>query len=59
MYVGNDGGLWRTHNARAATSQEECPIGDDPGPPMDIAWENMNNGYGGDPVLSRRHRPRP
>ncbi|MFH1419953.1 MAG: hypothetical protein ABII12_16895, partial [Planctomycetota bacterium] len=46
VYVGNDGGLFRTTNARAATSQEECPIGPDPGPPPDIVWENMNNGYG-------------
>jgi len=46
MYVGNDGGIWRTANARAATSQEECPIGADPGPPPEIVWENMNNGFG-------------
>ncbi|NNE07976.1 MAG: hypothetical protein HKN20_05370, partial [Gemmatimonadetes bacterium] len=46
MYVGNDGGLFRTQNARAATSQEECAIGENPGPPPDIAWENLNNGYG-------------
>jgi photosystem II stability/assembly factor-like uncharacterized protein len=45
MFVGNDGGLYRTANARAATTQEECPIGPDPGPPPDIIWENMNNGY--------------
>jgi photosystem II stability/assembly factor-like uncharacterized protein len=45
MYVGNDGGLFRTLNARAATSQEECAIGEDPGPPPDIAWEHINNGY--------------
>jgi photosystem II stability/assembly factor-like uncharacterized protein len=45
MFVGNDGGLYRTANARAATTQEECPIGLDPGPPPDIVWENMNNGY--------------
>ncbi len=46
MYVGNDGGLYRTTNARAATSQEECAIGPDPGPPPEIVWEDMNNGYG-------------
>ncbi len=46
MYVGNDGGVWRTANARAATTEEECPIGPDPGPPPEIVWENMNNGYG-------------
>ncbi len=46
MYVGNDGGLWRTLNARAATTQEECPIGPDPGPPPEIVWESVNNSYG-------------
>ncbi|MBN2559936.1 MAG: hypothetical protein JXQ75_03275 [Phycisphaerae bacterium] len=46
MYVGNDGGIFRTTNARAATSQEECPIGPDPGPPPDVVWESMNNSYG-------------
>jgi hypothetical protein len=38
--------LFKTSNARAATSQEECPIGEDPGPPPDIAWESANNNYG-------------
>ncbi len=46
MFVGNDGGIFRTNNARAATSQEECPIGPNPGPGPDIEWENLNNGYG-------------
>ncbi|MCP4593550.1 MAG: hypothetical protein GY842_22665 [bacterium] len=46
VYLGNDGGMFRTGNARAATSQEECPIGPDPGPPPDIAWESVNNSYG-------------
>jgi photosystem II stability/assembly factor-like uncharacterized protein len=46
VYVGNDGGIFRTTNAGAATSQEECPIGPDPGPPPEIVWESMNNGYG-------------
>jgi photosystem II stability/assembly factor-like uncharacterized protein len=45
MLVGNDGGLYRTANARAATTQEECPVGPDPGPPPDIVWENVNNNY--------------
>ncbi len=45
MFVGNDGGIFRTTNARAATSQEECPMGDNPGPPPDIVWERMNNSY--------------
>jgi photosystem II stability/assembly factor-like uncharacterized protein len=46
MWVGNDGGLYRTTNARAATSQEECPIDSMPGLPPDIEWDNSNNGYG-------------
>ncbi len=46
MFVGNDGGIFRTTNARAATTQEECGIGPDPGPPPEIAWESLNNGYG-------------
>lgn len=44
--MGNDGGLFGTTNARAATSQEECPIGEDPGPPPEIAWSSLNSGYG-------------
>lgn len=45
MIVTNDGGLFRTQNARAATTLEECPF---PGsfPPPEIAWESLNNGYG-------------
>ncbi len=46
MFVGNDGGIFKTYNARAATTQEECPIGPDPGPQHDVAWESCNNGYG-------------
>jgi len=45
LYVGNDGGLARTQNARAATSQEACAfssLGDRP----EIDWENLNTGYG-------------
>ncbi len=45
MYVGNDGGLWRTDNARAASTEEECPIADDPGPPPAVEWTSLNNGY--------------
>ncbi|MHC4218101.1 MAG: WD40/YVTN/BNR-like repeat-containing protein [Planctomycetota bacterium] len=45
MYVTNDGGLFRTTNARAATSQEDCPLpGDEPLP--EIVWESLNNNYG-------------
>ncbi len=44
MFVGNDGGIFRTQNARAATSIEDCPLpGDDPLP--EIIWERMNSGY--------------
>lgn len=45
MFIGNDGGLFKTNNARAASSQEECPMGENPGPPMDVAWEDLNHGY--------------
>jgi len=45
MFVTNDGGIFKTENARAATSQEDCPIpGDEPLP--EIVWERLNNGYG-------------
>jgi hypothetical protein len=45
MYFGNDGGLFRTTNARAATSQEDCPLpGDEPLP--EIVFERLNNNYG-------------
>lgn len=44
MYVGNDGGLFRTINARAATGVENCPLTpDEPFP--DIVWESMNHSY--------------
>lgn len=45
MFVTNDGGLWRTQNAMAPTSLEDCPISSS-GPLPEIVWENMNNGYG-------------
>ena len=45
MYVTNDGGIFRTQNARAATSTEDCPLpGNEPLP--EIVWERMNNNYG-------------
>ena len=45
MFVTNDGGLFRTDNSRAATTQEDCPFGLNPGPPPDIAWQTLNHGY--------------
>jgi hypothetical protein len=45
MFVTNDGGLFRTENARAATSLEDCPLpGDLPLP--EVEWEDLNNNYG-------------
>ncbi|MEE8169066.1 MAG: hypothetical protein V3T70_00830, partial [Phycisphaerae bacterium] len=46
MYVGNDGGIYRTDNARAATSQEDCAFSGGTGPLPDIQWLSLNNGYG-------------
>ena len=44
MYVGNDGGLFKTTNARAATGIENCPASPDEPFPV-IAWESLNNAY--------------
>ena len=44
LFVGNDGGLFKTDNARAATSLEVCAL--PPTNPPLIVWEEMNNGYG-------------
>ena len=46
MYVGNDGGIFKTENARAATSLEDCPTVPPVGPLPQIVWESLNNGYG-------------
>jgi photosystem II stability/assembly factor-like uncharacterized protein len=44
MFVGNDGGFYRTENARADTGIENCPLTpDEPFP--EIAWESLNNSY--------------
>jgi len=40
MFVGNDGGVFRTSNARAATNPGACTA------TGNIAWTNLNNGYG-------------
>lgn len=42
MFVGNDGGLFRTSNARAATTTNTCALT----PQGSVAWTNLNNGYG-------------
>ncbi|MHC4233604.1 MAG: WD40/YVTN/BNR-like repeat-containing protein [Planctomycetota bacterium] len=49
VYVGNDGGLWKTTNGRAAASQEDCPLfceEPDCRPIPDIQWTSVNNNYG-------------
>lgn len=45
MYFGNDGGLFKTENARAATTQDECPLQGPVDPPQ-LVFERLNNGYG-------------
>jgi hypothetical protein len=40
--IGNDGGIFRTTNARAATSAAIC----DGGQPIQVAWTSLNRGYG-------------
>jgi len=45
MYVGNDGGVFRTDNALADTSINGCPR-DSSEPLPEIAWQSLNNGYG-------------
>jgi len=45
MFVGNDGGVFRTDNARAQASTNGCPPqSGDPLPA--IEWRSLNNGYG-------------
>ena len=47
MYISNDGGLFRTNNARAATSLEDCP--DQFTLPQElpsIQWQTLNHNYG-------------
>jgi hypothetical protein len=42
MYVGSDGGVFRTDNARAATAQgDQAPCNHN----SQVNWVNMNNGY--------------
>lgn len=40
MFVGNDGGIYRTDNARTTTSAEWC------GSRSAVDWVRLNNGYG-------------
>jgi photosystem II stability/assembly factor-like uncharacterized protein len=40
--IGNDGGVFRTTNARAATSSNICAGGQ----PIQVAWSSLNRGYG-------------
>ena len=40
--IGNDGGIFRTTNARAATSTAICAGGQ----PIQVAWTSLNRGYG-------------
>jgi hypothetical protein len=41
MFVGNDGGLFKTTNARAATTTDVCL-----NTPPAVTWTNLNNNYG-------------
>lgn len=44
MFVGGDGGVYRTRNAQAATARTVdgvCAV-----EPAAVEWENLNNGYG-------------
>jgi hypothetical protein len=41
MFVGNDGGIYRTTNARAATTTDVC-LNTAPA----VSWTNLNNNYG-------------
>ncbi|MCK6455679.1 MAG: hypothetical protein L6Q92_04010 [Phycisphaerae bacterium] len=43
MYVGTDGGLFRTLDARAAVTADACPdVVEDL---SDVRWQSLNNGY--------------
>jgi len=44
MYVGNDGGLFRTDDARAATGTNICSYNSRTS--SLVAWTNLNHGYG-------------
>lgn len=44
LYSGSDGGVARTANARASTSQNDCPFSGGGALPG-ITWTQLNNGY--------------
>lgn len=44
MFVGSDGGVSRTDNARAATTTADCPADGDP--VGSVTFTSLNNGYG-------------
>ncbi len=50
LFSGSDGGVYRTDNALAPTSLEDCPFDDnfdiDFDALPDIVWQTLNNGYG-------------
>jgi photosystem II stability/assembly factor-like uncharacterized protein len=45
-YACSDGGMYRSDNARALTSMEDCPHVFGADPVMEIEWSFQNNGYG-------------
>lgn len=46
LYVGNDGGIFRTNNAAAATAPGMVGICGNAGDQPAINWSNLNNSYG-------------
>lgn len=50
LYSGSDGGVYRTDNAMAPTTLEDCPFDDNFDLDFDafheIVWRSLNNGYG-------------
>jgi hypothetical protein len=44
MYVGNDGGIFRTDDARAAVVEQACPFFPD-GAGVEVRWDPTNSGY--------------
>ncbi|HTO12128.1 MAG TPA: hypothetical protein VMQ51_11190, partial [Candidatus Binatia bacterium] len=47
VFVGNDGGIFKATNARAATTTSICgPPPNGPGPDTSVVWTELNNNYG-------------